>query len=179
MCGIAGYIQLKGESTPDRELVARMVASIRHRGPDEFGMYIDRKCVLGQARLSIIDLAGGSQPLTNETATLWITYNGEVYNYLELREELIKLGHQFKTNSDTEVILHAFEQWDIDCLTKFNGQFAFAIYNSETGRLFMARDRMGIRPLFWTLHNDRLYFGSEIKTIFCEPSIPKKAFFIL
>ena len=173
MCGIAGYIHLQGESEPDRELAARMVASIRHRGPDEFGMYLDRKCVLGQARLSIIDLAGGSQPLTNEDSSLWITYNGEVYNYIELREELIKAGHKFRTNSDTEVILHAFEQWDIDCLEKFNGQFAFAIYNCKTGRLFMARDRMGIRPLFWTVHNDRLYFGSEIKAIFCELSIPR------
>ncbi len=173
MCGIAGYIQLQGETNPDRGLVARMVASIRHRGPDEFGMYIDQRCALGHARLSIIDLAGGSQPLTNENNTLWITYNGEVYNYLELREELIKAGHKFKTNSDTEVILHAFEQWDIDCLEKFNGQFAFAIYNSENGRLFMARDRVGIRPLFWTVHNHRLYFGSEIKALFCEPSIPR------
>jgi asparagine synthase (glutamine-hydrolysing) len=137
-------------------------------------MYVDNKCILGQARLSIIDLAGGSQPMTNEDGTLWITYNGEVYNYIELREELLRLGHEFKTDSDTEVILHAFEEWDKGCLSRFNGQFAFAIYDSKSGRFFMARDRMGIRPLYWTLFNDRLYFGSEIKAIFCEPAIPRK-----
>lgn len=173
MCGIAGYIELQGQAKPDRELVARMVSSIRHRGPDEFGMFADHRCVLGQARLSIIDLAGGSQPLTNEDKTLWITYNGEVFNYIELREELVKLGHKFRTSCDTEVILHAFEQWDKGALDRFNGQFAFAIYDTKTGRLFMARDRMGIRPLFWTRHNNRIYFGSEIKALFADPSVPR------
>jgi len=174
MCGIAGYFEIDRESTPDRDLIGRMVSVIRHRGPDEFGAYFDRRCALGQARLSIIDLSCGSQPLANENDSIWITFNGEIFNYLELRPELENLGHKFRTNSDTEVIIHAYEQWGKDCLQYFNGQFAFAIYDKNKGTIFMARDRMGIRPLFYTVHNNRLYFASEIKSLFCEPSIPRK-----
>ncbi len=174
MCGIAGYFQLTDEHPPDYALISRMVNSIRHRGPDEFGAYFDNRCGLGQARLSIIDLAGGSQPLCNEDRSLWITYNGEIFNYLELREQLIEAGHRFRTNSDTEVIIHAYEQWGTDCLSRFNGQFAFAIYNRRDKSFFIARDRLGIRPVFYTFHHGRIYFGSEIKTIFCEPSIPRQ-----
>ena len=140
-----------------------MVNAVRHRGPDEFGAYLDRRCVLGQARLSIIDLAGGSQPLANEDETIWITFNGEIFNYIELRAELEKTGHRFRTNSDTEVIVHAYEQYGRDCLTHFNGQFAFAIYDLNRNSLLLARDRLGIRPAFYTIHNDRFYFASEIK----------------
>ena len=174
MCGIAGYFQLQGKAEPDRELIGRMVNQIRHRGPDEFGAYLDDKCVLGQARLSIIDLAGGSQPLCNEDGTVWVTFNGEIFNYVELRPELEKAGHRFRTQSDTEVIIHAYEQWGRQCLTYFNGQFAFAIYDKKDESLFIARDRLGIRPVFYTIHNDRFYFASEIKSIFCEPSIPRR-----
>ncbi len=174
MCGIAGYFNLKGESPPDRELIGRMVNMIRHRGPDEFGAYMDNICALGQARLSIIDLATGSQPLSNEDETLWITFNGEIFNYIELRAELEKSGHRFKTRSDTEVIVHSYEQWGEDCLSHFNGQFAFAIYDKKDKSLFVARDRLGIRPVFYTTQSGRFYFASEIKSIFCEPAIPRK-----
>ncbi len=165
---------MNGEAPPDRELLGRMVNIIRHRGPDEFGAYFDNKCVLGQARLSIIDLSGGSQPLGNEDETIWITFNGEIFNYIELRPELEKAGHKFRTNSDTEVIVHAYEQWGKDCLSRFNGQFAFAIYDKKNRSLFIARDRLGIRPVFYTVHNGRFYFASEIKSIFCDSSIPRK-----
>ena len=174
MCGIAGYFNLKGESPPDRELIGRMVNMIRHRGPDEFGAYMDNICALGQARLSIIDLATGSQPLSNEDETLWITFNGEIFNYIELRAELEKSGHRFKTRSDTEVIVHSYEQWGEDCLSHFNGQFAFAIYDKKDKSLFVARDRLGIRPVFYTTQSGRFYLASEIKSIFCEPAIPRK-----
>ena len=153
MCGIAGYFQLEGTRPPDRDLVTRMISLIRHRGPDEFGAFLDDKCVLGHARLSIIDLSTGQQPLCNEDETVWIAFNGEIYNYIELRPILESFGHKFRTNSDTEVITHAYEQWGRDCLERFNGQFSFAIYDSKKQSLFIARDRMGKRPLFYTVHN--------------------------
>ena len=151
-----------------------MVAALRHRGPDEFGAYLDERCGLGQARLSIIDLAGGSQPMANEDESLWITFNGEIYNYLELRSQLLELGHRFRTKSDTEVIIHAYEQWGPDCLSRFNGQFAIALYDRRRRRLFLARDRLGVRPLHYTVCNGRLLFASEIKAIFCDPSVPRR-----
>jgi asparagine synthase (glutamine-hydrolysing) len=174
MCGIAGYFQLYNEAPPDDELIRRMVGIIRHRGPDEYGAYLDNRCVLGQARLSIIDLEGGSQPLCNEDETVWITYNGEIFNYIELRDELEKLGHRFRTHSDTEVIVHAYEQWGAECLKRFNGQFAFALYDRKSRSLFVARDRLGIRPVFYTEHDGRFYFASEIKSILCDKCIPRK-----
>lgn len=174
MCGIAGYIQLQGYAAPDQELIGRMVAAIRHRGPDEFGVYMDAKCVLGHARLSIIDLSCGQQPLSNEDGSLWIVFNGEIFNYIELRPELEKLGHRFRTNSDTEVIVHAYEQWGRECVQRFNGQFAFCIYDRNRESLFLCRDRLGKRPIFYTIHNGRFYFASEIKSIFCDPSIPRR-----
>jgi len=177
MCGIAGYFRLNGQQLPDRELLTRMVGMIRHRGPDEFGAYFDRRCALGQARLSIIDLSTGSQPLCNEDGSLWITFNGEIYNYVELRPQLEKLGHVFRTRSDTEVIVHAYEQWGRECLQYFNGQFAFAIYDRKRASLFMARDRMGIRPAFYTIHDGTFSFASEIKSLFCNPDIPRNVDF--
>jgi asparagine synthase (glutamine-hydrolysing) len=174
MCGITGYFQLNGTSKPDDVLLRRMVNILSHRGPDEFGAYLDNKCALGHTRLSIIDLSSGQQPLTNEDGSLWIVFNGEIYNYIELRPELEKLGHRFRTNSDTEVIVHAFEQWGKDCVKRFNGQFAFAIYDKNNQSLFLVRDRLGVRPIFYTIHNGRFYFASEIKSIFCDQSIPRK-----
>jgi len=174
MCGIAGYYQIKGKARPDRELMGRMVNMIRHRGPDEFGAYFDDRCFLGQARLSIIDLSTGSQPLSNEDGTIWITFNGEIFNYIELRPELEKLGHKFRTSSDTEVIVHAYEQWGKECLSRFNGQWAFAIYDRKKGSLFVSRDRLGVRPIFYTIHHGRFYFASEIKSIFCDATVPRR-----
>jgi asparagine synthase (glutamine-hydrolysing) len=151
-----------------------MVGAINHRGPDESGLYIDDHCGLGHARLSIIDLSGGSQPIHNEDQSLWIIFNGEIFNYLELREELLAKGHRFYTSSDTEVILHIFEELGPDCLKRLNGQFALAIWDSSRKELFLARDRVGIRPIFFTLQNDRLVFASEIKSLFSSGDIPRR-----
>ena len=175
MCGIAGYFKLNDTTDlPDGQLIGRMIKNLHHRGPDEFGAYLDDRCVLGQARLSIIDLSTGSQPLCNEDGSIWISYNGEIYNYIELRDELEKAGHRFRTRSDTEVIVHAYEQWGRECLSRFNGQFAFAIYDKKQGSLFVARDRLGIRPVFYATHNGRFIFASEIKSIFCDLSVPRR-----
>jgi asparagine synthase (glutamine-hydrolysing) len=174
MCGIVGILNQKNDRAPIQEgLIRQMLAMIRHRGPDQFGIYIDDQVGLGSARLSIIDLSSGQQPISNENQTLWIVFNGEIFNYVELRPELERLGHQFKTNSDTEVILHLYEDHGPDCLEYLNGQFAIAIWDIKDGSLFLARDRVGIRPLFYTIVGDRLIFGSEIKAIFAEPSVPR------
>jgi asparagine synthase (glutamine-hydrolysing) len=144
----------------------QMLAALRHRGPDEFGILLDREIGLGNSRLSIIDLSGGSQPIANEDETLWIVFNGEVFNYIELRADLEKLGHRFRTSSDTEVILHMFEEYGPQCLNKLNGQFAIAIWDKNKRRLFLGRDRLGVRPLFYTHTSDgALVFASEIKSI--------------
>lgn len=174
MCGITGYFQLNGTGKQDEQLLRRMVGILIHRGPDEFGAYLDPKCALGQARLSIIDLSTGQQPLSNEDGRYWIVFNGEIYNYVELRPELEKCGHKFRTHSDTEVIIHAFEQWGKDCVKRFNGQFAFVIYDKKEQSLFIVRDRLGVRPIFYTTHNGRFYFASEIKSIFCDTTIPRR-----
>ena len=145
-----------------------MLAMVRHRGPDQFGIYLDDQVGLGSARLSILDLSGGQQPISNEDESLWIVYNGEVFNYLELRPELEKRGHQFGTNSDTEVILHLYEDYGPGCLNYLNGQFAFAIWDSHHQTLFLARDRLGIRPLFYTVVDGALIFGSEIKALLAD-----------
>lgn len=174
MCGIAGYFQMTEPAAPDHELIARMVNAIKHRGPDEFGAYFDNRCALGQARLSIIDLSGGSQPLCNEDGSVWVTFNGEIFNYVELRPELETRGHRFRTHSDTEVIVHAYEEYGPDCVQHFNGQFAFVIYDRNNEKIFAARDRLGIRPLFYTIQSGRFYFASEIKSIFCDPAVPRR-----
>jgi len=151
-----------------------MATAIQHRGPDEWGYYIDDMIGLAHVRLSIVDLAGGTQPIHNEDQTLWIVYNGEVYNYPELRSDLVDKGHRFYTDTDTEVLLHLFEEMGPACLEQLNGQFAFAIWNAKEQELFLARDRLGIRPLHYTIHNQQLVFGSEIKAIFSYPEIPRR-----
>ena len=171
MCGITGIFNLESNQ-PIRELeIRQMLAMIRHRGPDEFGVYLDEHVGLGSARLSIIDLSGGQQPISNEDQSMWIMFNGEIYNYVELRPELEARGHQFSTNTDTEVILHLYEDLGVDCLQHLNGQFAFAIWDSKKHSLFIARDRLGIRPIFFTEIDGTLIFGSEIKTILVDPRI--------
>jgi asparagine synthase (glutamine-hydrolysing) len=171
MCGIVGVLNLH-EPQPVPEIVMRqMLGMIRHRGPDEFGIYRDEWANLGNARLSIIDLSGGQQPICNEDGTLWIVFNGEIFNYQELRPDLEKRGHRFKTNCDTEVILHLYEEYGPDCLNLLNGQFAIAIWDTRNRRLFMARDRLGVRPLFYTVRNAQLIFGSEIKTLLANPEV--------
>ena len=166
MCGIAGYFQLDNRQSIDRRTLEQMIYPVRHRGPDGFGFYLGQGIGLAHARLSIIDLEGGWQPLSNEDRTLWIVFNGEIFNYPELREGLLARGHVFATQSDTEVILHLYEEKGADCLSDLNGQFAIAIYDLKKQSLFLARDRMGIRPLFYTVHKGSFYFGSEIKSLF-------------
>lgn len=155
-------------------MLAAMVGALRHRGPDECGAYLDDRVALGQSRLSIIDLSGGHQPMANEDATLWLVFNGEIFNYLELTEELERAGHRFATRSDTEVIIHAYEEWGGDCVEHFNGQFAFAIWDTVRERLFLARDRVGIRPLYYAIHDGRFLFASEVKSIFADPTVPRQ-----
>src|SRR5947207_13503532 len=163
MCGIAGILDFEDDAFVDEREVRRMLATIRHRGPDQFGIYLDRQVALGSARLSIIDLNTGQQPISNEDGTLWIVFNGEIFNYLELRQELESVGHRFSTQSDTEVLLHLYEELGPQCLERLNGQFAFAVWNARDQTLFLARDRLGVRPLFYTMSGGRLLFGSEIK----------------
>lgn len=171
MCGIAGIVNLKQHKPISSDALRKMVSIQKHRGPDETGAYIDDNIGLAHARLSIIDLKDGTQPIHNEDKSLWIIYNGEVFNYPELRQELIRRGHKFYTSSDTEVILHLYEDKGINCLKELNGQFAFAIWDSNNRTLFLARDRVGILPLYYTIQNQRLYFASEIKAIFANKEI--------
>jgi len=175
MCGIAGFID-SGKSISEAEgepILNRMMTRIHHRGPDDCGLYIEPGMGMGNVRLSIIDLAGGDQPLSNEDGTLWIVYNGEVFNYIELHDDLIKKGHKFKTHCDTEVILHMYEEYGDKALQYLNGQFAFAIWNTKKKECFFARDRVGIRPLFYSNANGTLVFGSEIKSLFEFPGIKR------
>ena len=165
MCGIAGIFNLEISEAVAESSLRRMLGMIRHRGPDQFGIYLDGPVGLGNARLSIIDLSGGQQPISNEDGTLWIVFNGEIFNYVELRPELEALGHRFTTNSDTEVLLHLYEEYGPKCLERLNGQFAFAVWNRKDQSLFLARDRLGVRPLFYIRRGGSLIFGSEIKSI--------------
>ncbi|MGA8891982.1 MAG: asparagine synthetase B, partial [Anaeromyxobacteraceae bacterium] len=176
MCGIAGSVALRpGLAPPALDDLRAMAGTIRHRGPDEFGVYRDDRAGLAHARLSIIDLATGQQPLCNEDGTLWVVFNGEIYNYVELRPELEALGHRFRTHSDTEVIVHAWEAWGEDCFRRFNGQFAIALWDAVRGELVLARDRMGVRPIYLCEHGGRLWFASEVKAIFAgDRSIPRR-----
>ncbi len=174
MCGIVGICRLQAGSAIHPHTIARMMAMIRHRGPDGTGIYLDDQVGLGHLRLSIIDLERGCQPIHNEDETLWIIYNGEAFNYVELRRQLEQQGHRFYTTSDTEVILHLYEQEGPRCVERLNGQFAFAIWNRQSRELFLARDRVGIRPLHYTLHHGMLLFASEIKSLFAVPGVRRE-----
>lgn len=171
MCGIAGVLDF--DSPPEIDMVRRMLSRLPHRGPDGSGVYRDESVVLGQTRLAIIDVAGGTQPMSNEDGSVWVTYNGEIFNHVELRRELVALGHRFRSHSDTEVIVHAWEQWQEDCFSRFNGQWALAIWERDRGRLILSRDRMGVRPLYFTRHRGKIVFASEIKAIFADPRITR------
>jgi asparagine synthase (glutamine-hydrolysing) len=176
VCGIAGFVGLRpGAPPPPLDGLRAMAAAMRHRGPDEFGLYRDHRAGLVHARLSIIDLVTGQQPLANEDGTLWVVFNGEIFNYVELREELLALGHRFRTRSDTEVIVHAWEAWGERAFERFNGQFAIALWDARAEEMVLARDRLGVRPLYYCEHGGALWFGSEVKAIFAgEPSIPRE-----
>lgn len=170
MCGIAG-IARNSPIGVGVESLGRMAAAIRHRGPDGYGFYVGQRVGLAHVRLSIIDIEGGAQPLTNENGQIIITYNGEVYNHLELRRELEGRGHVFRTHCDTEVLVHGYEEWGVELLHRLNGQFAFAIYDRNRETLFIARDRFGVRPLFYAQRNGNFYFGSEIKAILASGEV--------
>ncbi len=171
MCGIAGIYNLKGAAV-DAVPLDRMIASIRHRGPDAVGFWQEGPVALGHARLSIIDLAGGAQPMPNPSGSLQISFNGEIFNYRELRQELISRGHRFATHSDTEVILHLYEEKGEECVQEMNGQWAFAIWDSRARKLFLSRDRLGIRPLYYTRTGDGSFvFGSEVKALLSHPAV--------
>ena len=174
MCGIVGICHIDGPNDVSLDTIKSMVGALHHRGPDEAGIYLDDRVGLGHARLSIIDLSSGTQPIHNEDETLWIVYNGEVYNYPELKQALLLKGHRFYTTSDTEVVLHLYEEEGPDCLVQLNGQFAMAIWDAKKEELFLARDRVGIRPLYYTILDGALIFGSEIKSIFMNKNVPRQ-----
>jgi asparagine synthase (glutamine-hydrolysing) len=174
MCGIAGLFHFNNDEPVSPELLAGMVGMIRHRGPDEAGAWIDEKVGLGSARLSIIDLETGQQPIHNEDKTVWVVFNGEIFNYKELRQRLISQGHRFYTHSDTEVIVHLYEQEGDAFLEHLNGQFAIALWDTTRQRLLLARDRMGIRPLFYTEADGTLTFGSEVKSLFLNDRVKRE-----
>lgn len=165
MCGIAGIYSFQSKESVQEEAIKNMLGIIRHRGPDESGIYINENIGLGNVRLSIIDLKSGQQPLSDSSENYWIVFNGEIFNYIELREELQKKGYVFKTTSDTEVLVQLFAAYGPACLSKLNGQFVFAIWNERDQSLFIGRDRVGIRPLYYTEQHGSFYFGSEIKTL--------------
>lgn len=164
MCGICGIVT-RGNGLPDLKTLLKMMTGLTHRGPDSSGYFRDRDVALGHTRLSIIDLAGGAQPMSNEDGSLWITFNGEIYNYIELTRELKNLGHIFSTKSDTEVIVHAYEQWGTSSFNRFNGQWAFALWDRQSKTLILSRDRLGIRPLYYTIAGGKFIFSSEIKAL--------------
>src|SRR5947208_905445 len=179
MCGIAGFADAvlpsrdAGLARLDAEfnLVHGMCDVIRHRGPDDEGIHVEPGVGLGMRRLSIIDLAGGRQPIHNEAGTIWIVFNGEIYNYRELRAELEALGHRFYTSSDTESIVHAYEQWGDDAFCRLRGMFGIALWDEPQRTLLLARDRAGQKPVHYTERGGRLYFGSEIKSLLAAGAV--------
>jgi asparagine synthase (glutamine-hydrolysing) len=174
MCGICGKMNFEQNNSIQPALIHSMLNTIRHRGPDDEGCYVKSSIGLGHRRLSIIDLSGGHQPLSNEDGTVWIVFNGEIYNYQELRTFLIGKGHLFKTQSDTETIVHLYEEFGPECVQKLRGMFAFAIWDENNRTLFLARDRVGIKPLYYCLTDKYLVFASEIKAILADPEVNRE-----
>lgn len=180
MCGIVGFLTFKASDIPDYEILKRMRDILTHRGPDDSGEYIRRLddqgpfVYFGHRRLSIIDLSGGHQPLSNEDGTVWVIFNGEIYNFQELKKELEVLGHRFKTRSDTEVIAHAYEEYGEGCFRFFNGMFAIGIWDELRRRVVLARDRLGKKPLYYTLMNGTFLFASELKAIAAYPNFSRE-----
>jgi asparagine synthase (glutamine-hydrolysing) len=173
MCGIAGILDLKGRAV-GRPVLERICARLAHRGPDDEGIHADRDVALGQRRLSIIDLSSGRQPMGNEDGTIWVTFNGEIYNFLELRADLEARGHRFATRSDTEAIVHAYEQYGTGCLERFRGMFAFAVWDGRRRLLFLARDRVGKKPLFYAQADGQFVFASELQALVEHPGVRRE-----
>src|SRR3954462_8110668 len=175
MCGITGIIDLKGRREVSRTLLSRMNETQVHRGPDAGALHLEAGVGLGHRRLSIIDVSTGQQPLFNEDGSVVVIFNGEIYNYQALIPELTALGHLFLTKSDTEVIVHAWEAWGEDCVKRFRGMFAFALWDRNREVLFLARDRLGVKPLFYALLADgTLLFGSELKSLVSHGGLPQE-----
>src|ERR1041385_9196331 len=165
MCGIAGVMKFGQDERADSSVVRRMCSAMTHRGPDDEGVYADGPVGIGMRRLSIIDVAGGHQPISNETGTVWIVFNGEIYNHAELRRTLEPLGHRYRTNSDTETIVHLYEEYGHECVNHLRGMFALAVWDRKKRTLFVARDRLVINPLSYRATPQGLLFGSEVKVI--------------
>lgn len=174
MCGIAGKIYFDPEARIERASIQAMLRPMRHRGPDGQGIHLDGNAGLGHLRLSIIDLNTGAQPMANEDETIWIVFNGEIYNFQALREKLLAKGHVFRSQSDTEVIIHAYEEFGPDCVKELRGMFAFAIWDTKRRRLFVARDRVGIKPLYFCQTAQAFYFASELKGIIADTAVPRE-----
>ena len=175
MCGIAGIVSAGRLADDDRARAVAMRDVIAHRGPDDVGLFVDERAALGHRRLSIVDLATGHQPLANERGDVWIVYNGEIYNHADVRPELENAGHHYATKSDTETIVHAYEQWGDACVDRLRGMFAFAIWDATRRRLLLARDRLGVKPLYWAQAGDRILFGTEINSILASGLITAEA----
>ena len=174
MCGFAAFHHPEGLS-PERAWLEGAATALRHRGPDDEGVHLEPGVGLAFRRLAIVDVAAGHQPLSNEDGTVWIAFNGEIYNHAELRRELESAGHRYRTHSDTETIVHAYEQWGPDCVRRFHGMFAFAIWDRPRRRMFVARDHVGIKPLYWARANGGFVFASEIKALFAFPGVQRAA----
>jgi asparagine synthase (glutamine-hydrolysing) len=173
MCGICGKLNFDRQEPVDHDLLQRMMDLIRHRGPDGDGEYRSGPVGLGHRRLSIIDLSTGDQPMCNEDGTVWIVYNGEIYNFPEIRSDLQSRGHKFKSTTDTEVIIHLYEELGPECVARFRGMFGFALWDERKQLLLLARDRVGVKPLYYMNTGKALLFGSEMKSILADPSVER------
>src|SRR5216110_792357 len=174
MCGICGVYNMQSGEPVSWELVEHMSELIAHRGPDDRGVYLDGNLGLGFTRLSIIDLSGGHQPMCNETGEIWVVFNGEIWNFKTLRQELLEKGHHFRTSSDTETIVHAYEEYGVDCIKRLHGMFGLAIWDQPHKRLLLARDRAGKKPLYYTCVDGNLIFASEIKSLLRHPRVKRQ-----
>src|SRR5689334_22477001 len=173
MCGIVGVVSSNGQ-TVEAERLGAMVQMLDHRGPDDRGCYVEPQAALGHTRLSVVDVAGGRQPLSNEDGSIWVTFNGEVFNHRELRAELVAKGHRFRTQSDTEVLVHLYEDAGADAVHRLNGQWALAIWDARVRRMFASRDRLGVRPFYYAVVNGQLIFASEVKALFANPEVSRE-----
>ena len=175
MCGITGIVDLIGRRPVDERTLRAMNLSLSHRGPDGDGFHVEPGVGFGHRRLSIIDIEGGRQPLYNEDGTVVVTFNGEIFNFMEIEKDLLARGHKFRTRCDTEVIVHAWEEWGERCLERFNGMFAFALWDQRKQILFLARDRLGVKPLYYAeLADGRLVFASELKALLRHADVPRR-----
>ena len=175
MCGIVGILDIRSRREISRSLLEQMIRTQLHRGPDEGGLHVEPGLGFGHRRLSIIDLSTGQQPLFNEDGSVVVVFNGEIYNFQDLMAELVQCGHTFRTKSDTEVIVHGWEEWGEACVQRFRGMFAFALWDRNRETLFLARDRLGVKPLFYALlQNGTLIFGSELKALTCHPDFSRE-----